>query len=132
LGEKGFNELDLSLLKHLLHNKKPLAFVRTQCDSAIIGIQDAYESENNGADIDFEEALKTLERSFQTYIRKEVLQLVDLDYMEIFYVGLPMRNFPDFKKLTQHILGGDLLHLIAKTDPIQVFEMHEEDGVLET
>ena len=45
LGEKGFNELDMSLLKHLLHNNKPVAFVRTQCDSAVIGIQDTYEEE---------------------------------------------------------------------------------------
>ena len=43
LGEKGFNELDMSLLKHLLHNNKPIAFFRTQCDSAVIGIQDTYE-----------------------------------------------------------------------------------------
>ena len=41
LGEKGFNEMDMALLKHLLFNKKPLAFVRTQCDSAINGILDA-------------------------------------------------------------------------------------------
>ena len=43
LGEKGFNELDMSLLKHLLFNNKPLAFVRTQCDSTITGIQDKHE-----------------------------------------------------------------------------------------
>ena len=43
LGEtfRGFNEMDMALLKHLLFNKKPLAFVRTQCDSAINGILDA-------------------------------------------------------------------------------------------
>ena len=40
LVEKGFNEMDMSLLKHLLFNNKPLAFVRTQCDSAISGILD--------------------------------------------------------------------------------------------
>lgn len=45
LGEKGFNEMDMSLLKHLLFNKKPLAFVRTQCDSSIAGIIDAHEEE---------------------------------------------------------------------------------------
>lgn len=43
LGEKGFNELDMLLLKHLLHNKRPMAFIRTQCDSAITGICDEYE-----------------------------------------------------------------------------------------
>ena len=45
LGENGFNELDMSLLKHLLYNKKPVAFVRTKCDSAVSGIQDEYEDE---------------------------------------------------------------------------------------
>lgn len=40
LGEKGFNEMDMNLLKHLLFNQKPLAFIRTQCDSAIRGILD--------------------------------------------------------------------------------------------
>ena len=45
LGEKGFNELDMALLKHLIHNKKPVAFVRTQCDSTLLGMKDAYEEE---------------------------------------------------------------------------------------
>ena len=44
LGEKGFNEIDMALLKHLLFNKKPAVFVRTQCDSAIVGIQDTCET----------------------------------------------------------------------------------------
>ena len=45
LGDKGFNEIDMSLLKHLIYNKKPMALVRTQCDSAIAGIRDKFESE---------------------------------------------------------------------------------------
>ena len=45
LGEKGFNELDMSLLKHLLFNGKPVAFVRTQCDAAITGLQNTYAEE---------------------------------------------------------------------------------------
>ena len=45
LGEKGFNEIDLALLKHLLFNKKQVIFVRTQCDAAINGIQDTYEDQ---------------------------------------------------------------------------------------
>ena len=44
LVEKGFNEIDMALLKHLLFNKKPVAIVRTQCDSAIVGIQDTFET----------------------------------------------------------------------------------------
>ena len=43
LGEKGFNELDMKLLKHLLHNKRPVAFVRTQCDKNITSYQDEDE-----------------------------------------------------------------------------------------
>ena len=45
LGEKGFNEVDMSLLKHLLFNHKPLAFVRTMCDSTITGVQNKHEDE---------------------------------------------------------------------------------------
>ena len=45
LGEKGFNELDMSLLKHLLFNGKPVAFVRTQCDATITGLQNTYVEE---------------------------------------------------------------------------------------
>ena len=45
LGDKGFNELDMSLLKHLLFNGKPVAFVRTQCDAAIVGLQSTYMEE---------------------------------------------------------------------------------------
>ena len=45
LGEKGFNEMDLSLLKHLLFNNKPVSFVRTQCDASISGIQDDYDEQ---------------------------------------------------------------------------------------
>ena len=45
LGEKGFNENDMALLKHLMFNNKPLAFVRTQCDSAVNGIIDKFDME---------------------------------------------------------------------------------------
>ena len=38
LGDKGFNELEMTLLRHLIHNKRPMSFIRTQCDSAIQGI----------------------------------------------------------------------------------------------
>ena len=38
MGDKGFNELEMTLLRHLIHNKRPMSFIRTQCDSAIQGI----------------------------------------------------------------------------------------------
>ena len=43
LGEKGFNDLDMKLLNHLLYNKKPVSFVRTQCDKNILALQDDNE-----------------------------------------------------------------------------------------
>jgi len=93
LGEKGFNELDMSLLKHLLFNKKPLAFVRTQCDSAISGIRDEQNDEVSSPNHDklstsfikgnggmtFEEALYKLKKSFNDYIKAEVLSKVDVN-----------------------------------------------------
>ena len=42
LGDKGFLELDMALLKHLIHNEKPVIFVRTFCDATIVGEQDEY------------------------------------------------------------------------------------------
>ena len=84
--------------------------------------------------------MQTLKESFQKYIKEEVLELVELDNMglqnflvarvhissEIFYVGLPPKKFPDFAKLTQHILDGGLLHEIAKTDPPLNFTLQSE------
>ena len=84
--------------------------------------------------------MQTLKESFQKYIKEEVLELVELDNMglqnflvarvhissEIFYVGLPPKKFPDFDKLARHILGGDLLHETAKTDP--PIDFTEQDG----
>ena len=37
-------------------------------------------------------------------------------FLEIFYIGLPIRNFPDFKKLVEYILGGDLLKAIGEKE----------------
>merc|ERR1712131_401241 len=77
LGEKGFNEMDMSLLKHLLFNKKPLAFVRTQCDSAINGILDSAYDEGN-EDMTFEEGLQLLQKTFRDYIKTQVISKVDM------------------------------------------------------
>ena len=35
----GFQELDLNILKHLIHNGRPVAIVRTQCDETIRSIR---------------------------------------------------------------------------------------------
>ena len=33
---------------------------------------------------------------------------------EVFYTGLPTTKFPDFEKLIQYVIGGELLNNIAK------------------
>ena len=78
LGETGFNEMDMALLKHLLFNKKPVAFVRTQCDQAISGIMDEYEEEHE-EDMDFKDALVRLRKMFSNYISS--LNVAGMDQM---------------------------------------------------
>lgn len=38
LSDKGFNELDLKIVKHLIHHKRPLSIIRSQCDIALMSI----------------------------------------------------------------------------------------------
>ena len=71
LGEKGFNELDMALFKHLIHNKKQCCFVRTQCDSQINGILDRYELTD--PDMTAETAFQKLQDDFKMYMEKEVI-----------------------------------------------------------
>ena len=80
LGEKGFNELDMALLKHLIHNKKPCCFVRTQCDSQINGMMDQNEFTTNK--ITAEMAFKKLKDNFRKYMKTEVLSQTNL-YREL-------------------------------------------------
>ena len=77
LGEKGFNELDMALFKHLIHNKKPCCFVRTQCDSQINGILDRFEMEN--PDMDHEMAFEQLQVEFRAYMENEVVSQTDFN-----------------------------------------------------
>jgi len=115
LGEKGFNEIDLALLKHLLHNKKPLAFVRTQCDAQISGIIDDYDTKYD-EELTKDQAFAKLKKDFDKYIENDVLTKVNMDNMEIFYIGLPIRDFPDFKRLVNYMLSGDLLQKIGQRE----------------
>ena len=86
MGDKGFNELDMALFKHLIHNKKQCCFVRTQCDSQINGILDQFEytDPNMTAEI----AFKRLKEDFRIYIQKEVLsQLKHQAKLGLFFFG---------------------------------------------
>jgi len=122
LGEKGFNEMDMSLLKHLLHNKKPLVFVRSQCDSAYRGIQDAYE-DKYGEEITSQQAMEKLREEFGEYIETYVISQVSIDRMDIFYIGLPPREFPDFKRLVQFVVSGAMLQQIADIEAKHVSDL---------
>ena len=77
LGEKGFNELDMALFKHLIHNKKQCCFVRTQCDSQINGILDRFELTD--PDMTAERAFDKLQAEVRDYMQQEVISQTDFD-----------------------------------------------------
>ena len=87
LGEKGFNELDMALFKHLIHNQKECCFVRTQCDSQINGILDRFEFTDPA--MTPRSAFRKLRTDFTLYMKKEVLSLTsykeDLGTFSIIY-----------------------------------------------
>jgi len=131
LGEKGFNEMDMSLLKHLLFNKKPLAFVRTQCDSAINGILDSAYDEGN-EDMTFEEGLQLLQKTFRDYIKTQVISKVDMQDLEIFFIGLPPRKFPDFERMVQLLLSGEVMERIGAFEPLESLIPEFQDDLKKT
>ena len=57
----------------------------------------------------FEDALSTLKTNFQSYINKEVLTQVKCKSMDIYYTGIPYREFKDFAKLVSYVTDGELL-----------------------
>merc|ERR1712062_504583 len=95
LGDKGINELDMALLKHLTFNKKPVSIVRTQCDKSIIGIIDEDE------EISEEDAFVQLKEEFGNYVKTEVIDKPDSNLTDLntYYVGLPHRDYADFQLL---------------------------------
>lgn len=74
---KGFNECDLNLLKHLITNKKPLLFVRTQCDNAIRGMQDENEDDENAEEKTPDELFVELKQCFAKYMEENVTKSVN-------------------------------------------------------
>ena len=77
LGDKGFNELDMALFKHLIHNKKECCFVRTQCDSQINGMLDRFEFTD--PDMTAESIFEKLQTDFKLYMEEEVISQTKLD-----------------------------------------------------
>lgn len=72
LGEKGFNEIDMLLLKHLIYNEKKCCFVRTQCDTQINGILD------NTEETSAERAFNQLKDEFRIYMNNEVIPTTNM------------------------------------------------------
>jgi len=67
-------------------------------------------------ELSFKDALEHLKIGFNDYIGNQVLSKVDLGDMEIFYIGLPTKKFPDFEKLCEYILSGELVTNIEATE----------------
>ena len=97
----GFHELDLNILKHLIHNGRPVAIIRTQCDETIRSIRrDSAKKVNffchskanliQGKRLSFEEAFDELQNRFRKYIDKDVLPKTKLENIGkfLFYVFL--------------------------------------------
>ena len=74
LGEKGFNEMELNLLKHLLKNKKPVVFVRTKCDADLHGL--IYNQNSDSEDSDSFNETKELKIQAMKTIKKELNDLI--------------------------------------------------------
>ena len=101
LAEKGFNEMELNLLKHLLKNKKPVVFVRTKCDCELVGLKhqgqsgDTEESDSDSDDSEedenksFEDGMNIIKKALKDLICKEVL--IDND-VKMKHLGLVTSN----------------------------------------
>ena len=81
LGDKGFVEVDLGLLKHMLINKKPVAYVRTQCDSTIAGMIDTADVE--GRELEKDQALKNIKLKMDNLINTQVFTDKDIPINEL-------------------------------------------------
>ena len=96
----------------------------------------------------FEDGLKSLQLTFREYIKTQVLSKVKVDNLgkrtirnyhyyifliEIFFVGLPPRKFPDFEKMTRHVLSGEILEAVGKVEALESTDMVEalEFGMVE-
>ena len=76
-----------------------------------------------------------LQEEFTNYINTKVISKVKIDkmgndyffclfecflYSDIYYVGLPPKNYPHFKKLADHLLSGTLLETIGKEEALDI------------
>ena len=78
LGEKGFNEMELNLLKHLLKNNKPVVFVRTKCDADLnLLIHQDSDSEDldnfHDPKILKERGMQSIKKDLENFINNKVL-----------------------------------------------------------
>jgi len=84
----------------------------------------------------FKEGLDMLKETFNDYMQTTVLNHVEVDELgkktfsilkqiykicnqEIFFIGLPMKKFPDFENIVDAVLSGDLLDEIGAFEPYE-------------
>jgi hypothetical protein len=120
-----------------------MAFKMNMKRRSALGIILFRQSFKTGEEMEFADALTKLQVSFGEYIKLNVLTQTNLDNLgyflfiyyhtstetsEIFFVGIPPRNFPDFARLTEKILSGELLNVIAKEEPNdEAYNLDEEN-----
>jgi hypothetical protein len=63
-----------------------------------------------------QKALQMLQNEFRNYMKTQVLSKVEADNLEIFFIGLPPKDFPDFERIVQRILSGKALEQVSKTE----------------
>ena len=83
LGDKGFVEIDLGLLKHMLINSKPVAYIRTQCDSTITGMIDTADGE--GVKLDRNQAMARIKLNMDRLLNEHVFTDKEI---KIKYLGM--------------------------------------------
>ena len=82
----------------------------------------------------FEDGLKSLQLTFRKYVKTQVLRKVKMDglgkrtisnyhyyifLIEIFFVGLPPRKFPDFEEMTRRVLNGEILKAVCMVEALE-------------
>ena len=60
-----------------------------------------------------DEAFKNIQLKFASYVKRDVLDKVKCNKLDIYYIGLPVSKFPDFNRLVHLITSGDLLHTVS-------------------
>ena len=95
MGQNGLNEDEFHILNHLVHYKRSLFFIRSKSDSTLTGLEESIDTTR-------EEALKYLVDTTKNYIKSHVKESI-----EIFFIGLPSKQFPDYQTILEKVKNGE-------------------------